>query len=138
MPRRRSNTFSAGLRRTRKVKASPPVEKARAMSQVSVTIDGRKYRLACNEGEEARLEALAGTIDEKIGEMRKTFGEIGDQRLVIMAALTLADNLAEARDEATAQRKRSDEADERANALALKLDVLGSRLESVAARLAGE
>ena len=63
------------------------------MSQVSVTIDGRKYRLACNEGEEARLELLAGLVDEKIGEMRKTFGEIGDQRLVIMAALTLADSL---------------------------------------------
>ena len=30
------------------------------MSQVSVTIDGRKYRLACNEGEEPRLESLAG------------------------------------------------------------------------------
>ena len=67
------------------------------MSQISVTIDGRKYRLACNEGEEARLELLAGMIDEKIGEMRSSFGEIGDQRLVIMAALTLADSLTEAR-----------------------------------------
>ena len=36
------------------------------MAQVSVTIDGRKYRLACNEGEEARLESLAGLIDDKI------------------------------------------------------------------------
>jgi cell division protein ZapA (FtsZ GTPase activity inhibitor) len=51
------------------------MEKARAMSQVSVTIDGRKYRLACNEGEEARLESLAGLIDEKIGEMRSSFGD---------------------------------------------------------------
>jgi cell division protein ZapA len=107
------------------------------MSQVSVTIDGRKYRLACNEGEEARLESLAGLIDEKIGEMRKTFGEIGDQRLVIMAALTLADSLTEAKDEAAAQRKRSDEADERANAIVSTIDELGSRLESIAARLAG-
>src|SRR5580692_4208997 len=138
MPRRRSNTFSAGLRRTRKVKASPPVEKARAMSQVSVTIDGRKYRLACNEGEEARLESLAGLIDQKIGEMRTTFGEIGDQRLVIMAALTLADNLTEAKDEAAAERKRSEEAERRVNAIASSLDALGSRLETVAARLAGE
>ena len=88
------------------------------MSQVSVTIDGRKYRLACNEGEEARLESLAGTIDEKIGEMRKTFGEIGDQRLVIMAALTLADSLTEAKDEAAAQRKRSDDAEQRVQAMA--------------------
>jgi cell division protein ZapA len=113
------------------------VEKARAMSQVSVTIDGRKYRLACNEGEEARLESLAGTIDEKIGEMRTAFGEIGDQRLVIMAALTIADNLTEARDEAAAQRKRSEESELRAQALASRLEEFGSRLESVAARLAG-
>jgi cell division protein ZapA len=108
------------------------------MSQVSVTIDGRKYRLACNEGEEARLESLAGLIDQKIGEMRTTFGEIGDQRLVIMAALTLADNLTEARDEAAAARKRTEDAERRVNAIASSLDTLGSRLESVAARVAGE
>ena len=107
------------------------------MAQVSVTIDGRKYRLACNEGEEARLESLAGMIDEKIGEMRAAFGEIGDQRLVIMAALTIADNLGEARDEAAAERKRSAEAEERAQAIASSLEELGSRLEALAARLAG-
>ena len=70
--------------------------------------------------------------------MRKTFGEIGDQRLVIMAALTIADNLTEARDDAAAQRKRSEEAERRVSAIASTLDGLGSRLESVAARLAGE
>jgi cell division protein ZapA len=107
------------------------------MAQVSVTIDGRKYRLACNEGEEARLESLAGMIDEKIGEMRAAFGEIGDQRLVIMAALTIADNLGEARDQAAAARKRSEEAEERAQAIASSLDELGSRLEALATRLAG-
>ena len=107
------------------------------MAQVSVTIDGRKYRLACNEGEEARLELLAGLIDDKIGEMRKAFGEIGDQRLVIMAALTIADNLAEARDTAAAERKRSDAADERAQSIATSLEALGSRLELLAARLSG-
>ena len=80
------------------------------MAQVSVTIDGRKYRLACNEGEEARLEQLAGMIDDKIGELRASFGEIGDQRLVVMAALTIADNLAEARDEAVAERERAEAA----------------------------
>ena len=68
--------------------------------------------------------------------MRKTFGEIGDQRLVIMAALTLADNLAEARDEAAAQRKRSDDSEQRVQAMASTIDDLGSRLESLAARLA--
>jgi cell division protein ZapA len=113
------------------------MEKARAMSQVSVTIDGRKYRLACNEGEESRLESLAGMIDDKIGEMRATFGEIGDQRLVIMAALTIADNLTEARDQAAAERKRSKDAEQRVQTIASSLDELGSRLEAVVARLAG-
>ena len=107
------------------------------MTQVSVTIDGRKYRLACNEGEEARLETLAGVIDDKIGEMRASFGEIGDQRLIIMAALTIADNLAEAREEAEAERLCSAAAQERAQTVALRLDELGSRLEAVASRLAG-
>jgi cell division protein ZapA len=107
------------------------------MAQVSVTIDGRKYRLACNEGEEARLESLAGVIDGKIGEMRKEFGEIGDQRLVIMAALTMADHLAEARDEAAAERKRYDAANERTQAIVSNLDQLRSRLETIAARLGG-
>src|SRR5579871_6692231 len=108
------------------------------MAHVSVTIDGRKYRLACNEGEEARIESLAGAIDEKIAEMRTAFGEIGDQRLTIMAALTFADGLTEARDEAAAQRKRAAAAEERAEAIASSLEALGSRLETIAARLAGD
>lgn len=104
------------------------------MSQVSVSIDGRRYRLACGEGEEAQLEALARMVDEKIGEMRKTFGEIGDQRLVIMAALSFADSLTEARGETAAERKRSEEVGQHAQTLASRLDELGSRLEQVAAR----
>lgn len=113
------------------------MEKPRAMSQVSVTIDGAKYRLACNEGEEAQLERLAALIDGKIGEMRASFGEIGDKRLVIMAALSVADNLSEAREEAAAERKRAEETVERARALGSSLDDLSSRIEQVAARLTG-
>jgi cell division protein ZapA len=114
------------------------MEKASAMSEVAVTIGGRKFRFACNEGEEARLESLAGMMDEKIGEMRAASGEIGDQRLVMMAALAIADNLTEARETAEAERKRSEASEQRAQAMASRLDELGSRLESVVARLAGE
>ena len=107
------------------------------MAHVSVTIDNRKYRLACNEGEEARLEGLAGMIDEKIGEMRKAFGEIGDQRLVVMAALTIADNLVEARDAAAAARDGAEAAEARTASIAASLDALGARIEALAERLAG-
>ena len=67
------------------------------MPQINVTIDGRSYRMACGEGEEAHLTALAESLDGRIGEMRKSFGEIGDMRLQVMAALTIADELAELR-----------------------------------------
>ena len=113
------------------------MEKARAMSQVSVTIGGRKFRLACNEGEEAQLESLAGMVDDKIGEMRAEFGEIGDQRLVVMAALTVADNLAEAQEQMAAERERTRVALARSESTAARIDALGTRIEALAARLAG-
>ncbi len=68
------------------------------MAQLPVTIAGRVYRVACDEGEEASLGDLAQLVDAKISGMRQRFGEIGDQRLTIMAALTLADDWAEAND----------------------------------------
>lgn len=67
------------------------------MAQVAVTIAGRIYRVACDEGEEDHLAELARLVDEKIEGMRQRFGEIGDQRLTIMAAITFADELAESR-----------------------------------------
>jgi len=67
------------------------------LPQINVTIDGRNYRMACGEGEEAHLTGLAASLDDRIGEMRKSFGEIGDMRLQVMAALTIADELAELR-----------------------------------------
>jgi len=107
------------------------------MAQVSVTIDGRKYRLACNEGEEARLEQLAAMVDDKINELRGAFGEVGDQRLVVMAALTFADEAAEARETARAERERALGDAARSASLATALDGLGERLEGLAARLGG-
>ena len=66
------------------------------MAQVSVTIAAHVYRVACGEGEEAHLQGLARQIDERIERLKREFGEIGDQRLTIMAAITIADELAEA------------------------------------------
>ncbi len=107
------------------------------MAQVSVTIDNRKYRLACNEGEEARLEQLAAVIDGKIAQLRASFGEIGDQRLVVMAALTIADSLTEAQQKIEAERERARVALARSDAAAAQMDALGARLEALAEQLAG-
>ncbi len=65
------------------------------MSQVSVTINGRQFRMACEDGQEAHLMDLARDLDTRIEGLRGKFGEIGDTRLTVMAALTIADSLAE-------------------------------------------
>ena len=65
------------------------------MPTVNATIAGRQFRLACEDGQEDHLQALARDIDERIVELRKKFGEIGDTRLTVMAALTVADELVE-------------------------------------------
>jgi len=61
------------------------------MSSVLVTIAGRNYRMACDDGEEARLEELAKLVEGKILAMREGFGDIGEQRVVVMAAIAIAD-----------------------------------------------
>jgi len=66
------------------------------MSQVSVTINGRQFRMACEDGQEPHLVDLARALDDRITGLRTKFGEIGDTRLTVMAALTVADELAEA------------------------------------------
>jgi cell division protein ZapA len=66
------------------------------MAQVSVTINGRVYRMACDDGQEEHLSRLARDLDHRIARLRESFGEIGDTRLTVMAALVVADELAEA------------------------------------------
>ena len=66
------------------------------MSHINVTINGRQYRMACEEGQEARLLRLAESLESRIGNLRGKFGEIGDARLTVMAALTVCDELVDA------------------------------------------
>ena len=66
------------------------------MSHVNVTINGRQYRMACEEGQEVRLLKLAEDLEARVEELRGKFGEIGDARLTVMAALTVCDELLDA------------------------------------------
>jgi cell division protein ZapA len=67
------------------------------MSSVNVTINGKSYRMACDDGQEQHLLGLADELNGIIYELRGAFGEIGDLRLIVMAAITIADELSEAR-----------------------------------------
>ncbi len=65
------------------------------MGQVNVTISGKSYRMACDDGQEDHLTDLAQRLSDTIEQLRSNFGEIGDQRLTVMAALTMADQTSE-------------------------------------------
>ena len=67
------------------------------MGQVTVTLNGRAYRLRCGEGEEARLIELADMVRDKLTPLVQEFGQAGDDRLLLMTALLMADELLDAR-----------------------------------------
>ena len=66
------------------------------MNHINVTINGRQYRMACEDGQETRLMRLAENLQARVEDLRGKFGEIGDQRLTVMAALTACDELLDA------------------------------------------
>jgi cell division protein ZapA len=116
------------------------------MSQISVTINGRQFRMACETGEEARLTRLAEDIDARIATLRARFGEIGDTRLTVMAALALADELSEVKEklqrlepELAALQEASvvsaDRAEATQAAVIAALNAAAERIESLTRRL---
>ncbi|SOC36977.1 cell division protein ZapA [Rhizobium subbaraonis] len=65
------------------------------MAQVTVLIDGKAYRMACEEGQEEHLSELAGSFDRYVSHLKSQFGEIGDLRLTVMAGIMVMDELSE-------------------------------------------
>ena len=63
------------------------------MGQVVVTLNGRTYRLECNEGEESHRAEMAQYIGSHVDVMRQKFGQVGDDRLMLMASLFITDEL---------------------------------------------
>jgi cell division protein ZapA len=109
------------------------------MPQVTIAINGRSYAIACDPGEEERIRQLARMIDAKVVGFAKDAPQAGEARLLVLAALLLADELAETKEALRRGRDRGSSANGPATgdeaALASGIDRLASRIESVAARL---
>jgi cell division protein ZapA len=67
------------------------------MPLVNVVVNSRTYAIACDEGEEEHLKELAGHVDAKVRELAGTVGQVGDQKLMLMAAVLITDELLETR-----------------------------------------
>lgn len=116
------------------------------MSQVTVTINGKTYRMACDEGQETHLVSLADRFNSYVTQLKGAFGEIGDQRLTVMAGIMVTDEMQElekrlagleadvaslkaSRDEALGQ------AGTQGREMAERLSRAAERIEALAARL---
>ena len=112
------------------------------MPQVEVIINGRGYRIACEEGQEKHLSGLAAYVDGRVAEMVASTGQIGDARLLVMVSLLVADELSEARgllsEAGLAPRGEGSPAvppHDRDAGLAERIEAIAERIESVAAAL---
>ena len=119
------------------------------MAQVSVTIDGKTYRMACDEGQEEHLIDLAGRFDRYVGHLKGSFGEIGDHRLAVMAGIMVMDEFSELEKRVkgleseigTLRKTRDDalvKADKNDAALTGALSGFAERMEMLAERLAAK
>lgn len=116
------------------------------MAQVTVTIDGKQYRMACDEGQEEHLLDLANRFDKYVGHLKGSFGEIGDHRLAVMAGIMVMDEFSELQKRVkgleseigTLRKTRDDalvKADKNDAALTGALSTLAERMETLAARI---
>lgn len=117
------------------------------MPLVNVMVNGRAYTIACDEGEDEHLKQLAAHVDTKVRELLGSVGQVGDQRLMLMAALLLADEYHTVSAQLEALKSTladltgaRDELDKRLNKSesfsADTLEAAAKRIENIAARLA--
>lgn len=107
------------------------------MSQVSITVNGKAYVLACGEGEEQHLVRLARAVDQRITEIVETVGQVGEARLLLVAALMATDELWDAMRQIEVLRARHDAAAGGAPdpALGGEIEALAETIETIAERL---
>ena len=62
------------------------------MGQVSVLVNGRNFTITCDDGQEARTRRLAQYVDTKVGQFAASVGQVGEAKLLLLAALAIAEN----------------------------------------------
>ena len=100
------------------------------MAQVNVTVNQQSFRIACEDGQEERLLDLAKIVDDKVSELVGQVGQVGQNRLLVMAALVIADELVDLRD--FSQNIDPEFSDENQQKVALRIEELSKRIENIA------
>ena len=104
------------------------------MGQVNLTINSRPFAVTCDDGQEGRIRRLGQYVDAKVAEFVGSVGQVGEARLLLLAALVIADELADA-NEALQQPERGSARADAADAAASGINGIAQRVETIAARL---
>lgn len=116
------------------------------MAQLPITVNGRPYTIACEDGQEERLRQLAQTLDAEVSGLAAAIGQVGDSRLLVIAGLSLIDRLSETEGEAAgaqsqtqatldAAQSRVADAEARAEAAEREADRLQAQLAEATRRI---
>lgn len=107
------------------------------MAQVSITVNANTYNVACADGEEQHIKDLAQVLDTKVGELVGAIGQAGEARLLAMAGLLMADELAEAKNQPAPEPAPHAAPKPSINEehLIQRLETLATHIESIAERV---
>ena len=106
------------------------------MGQLNVTINGRPFAVTCDDGQEARTRRLGQYVDAKVAEFVGSLGQVGEARLLLLAALVIADELADTSEDLRLERSGAQAPEPAAaDAAASGINGIAQRVEAIAARL---
>jgi cell division protein ZapA len=107
------------------------------LGQISLMVNGRPFAVTCDDGQEARIRRLGEYVDAKVAEFVRSVGQVGEARLLLLAALVIADELADANEALRLERSGAHDAatGTAVDAAANGIHGLAQRVEAIAARL---
>ena len=101
------------------------------MAHVSIKINNHDFSIACDDGQEAHLSRLASYVDKRVGELVASVGQVGNERLLVMGCLLIADELSDVYSEIDLMKAQGKGASARIQAE----EVLGGSIEILAQRI---
>ena len=100
------------------------------MAKADITLRGRNYSIACAPGQEARIVALSQQLDARVKHIASAVGDIGEERLLLIAALALLDELDSARRTGASSPEAEQKAADAMATVSARIEALAARLES--------
>lgn len=111
------------------------------MAEISITINGRNYGIACDDGQEKRVQELGRYVDGRLREIARAGGATNESHLLVLTAIILADEIADIRSQSHASMAPVAQpvgvriSEEEEEAIVSAIDLLAARIDAIAGNL---